>query len=431
MTVGAHARRAGFWTLDAARGSPIRRHLDDIRAKASGARDPEERLAPLLEHALRTVPFYASVSSPHLDAFPVVSRVMLQQQPGAFSSSAFDSANLRVVTTSGSSGMPLTVRLDRDKRLRSIADTIHVNETLGYRLGDPLLWLRAWPSLNRRQRLAKRLQNIVAFEVRGLDGSRMEKIIDTVRDQRGGAMLAFTSGLSALVSYIEEHGISTGSLGPGVIINDSEAMPAGLRRRVATAFGCPVADRYANNENGILAAMTPDADEFTLNRASFVFEFLKLDRDEPQEPGKAARVVVTDLYNSAMPLIRYDTGDLAVAAKHAGPRATAIRSLEGRRMELIHDTAGRLISSGMVAVAISPFDKILQYQLRQEDTHAFRLLVRGSADRYPDQELGGALNDLLGAEATVSVEWVAHIPAEESGKTRTVVPLPSNDPARP
>ena len=88
-----------------------------------------------------------------------------------------------------------------------------------------------------------------------------------------------------------------------------------LRINLRKVFGCNVVSRYSNQENGILAQELVDSDYFVINNASYWIEFLKLIQMWGADIGELSRVVVTDLFNYATPVIRYDTGDLAVVEK--------------------------------------------------------------------------------------------------------------------
>ena len=48
-------------------------------------------------------------------------------------------------------------------------------------------------------------------------------------------------------------------------------------------------------------------DRYTVDLYNFYIEMLSLDSDEPVKPGELGRIVVTDFYNKAFPMIRYDT----------------------------------------------------------------------------------------------------------------------------
>lgn len=421
MTVGPRLRRTAFWALDASRGSPIRNHLNDIRSKMEGDAAPEERLEPLLDHAIRTTPFYARSAGPHIESFPVTTKQMFRSRFTEFLSSTSAGANLHYLQTSGTSGAPLTIGQSADKRRRSIADTIYFNETFGQLVGDRLLWLRAWPPQLAKPRHVRLAQNIVPFEVRGMDDGVKEAIVRTLSGRKVNAMLGYSTTLRALARFIEERGYDAHAFGLRVIINDSEAMHLTAKRRLEAVFGCSVVDRYANVENGILAATAPGDDLLTLNRASCWFEFLKLEADEPEVPGRPARVVVTDLYNYAMPIIRYDTGDLAVVADHGGRHATTLERIEGRRADVIYDTAGHQVSESVALWMMYEFHDILEYQLVQEGPSEYHLYVAGADDASRAGDFVATLQDTLGHDARISVDFVESIPRDKGGKARALV----------
>ena len=72
--------------------------------------------------------------------------------------------------------------------------------------------------------------------------------------------------------------------------------------------------RYGTEEFGTIAVERPKDQKHVLNLSSVIVEILAIDKDVPVEPGQMGRIVVTDLFSHAMPLIRYETGDLAVLA---------------------------------------------------------------------------------------------------------------------
>ena len=73
-------------------------------------------------------------------------------------------------------------------------------------------------------------------------------------------------------------------------------------------------------ENGILAQQkTASENEFIINWASYHIEILNIDTNELAPNGTVGRIVVTDFFNYAMPLIRYDTGDLGVIDNQSMP----------------------------------------------------------------------------------------------------------------
>jgi phenylacetate-CoA ligase len=422
MGLGSWTRRTGFWAWDGLNGSPVRHHYDDIRAKMAGQGDADEQLGRLLEHATRTTSFYAPLAGRGLADFPVIDRAFCRQHIGELSSSAFTDGQLRSVSTSGSTGTPLTVHQDRSKRQRTVADLIYVHEAAGLALGEKLMWIHEWSSVTAKSRLGALLQNVVSVRQATLDGRGEDEVIDRLRRDRVRGLLAYGSELWSLARRVEDHHPDlVGGFELSVVLSHADDLAPGTRARIRAAFGAPVVDRYSNSENGILAWTGRDEDDFQLNRASFRFELLRLDSDEPTAPGELARVVLTHLYNLATPLIRYDTGDLAVVGDRGPGGPTTIRRLEGRRSNLVSDSQGQRVSPGTVIFVMNGFHDLLEWQFIQERPGSYRVLVTIRDARRDPDELVAALRTVLGADARVSVEPVERIPRRANQKYQAII----------
>ena len=420
MTFGSCVRRTGFWSLDTLRGRPIRRHYDDVSARMTDGRPDTDVLERLLEHATRTTPAYARLAGQPLDAFPVLDKMTLKSDPQSYRSSAYLDAGLHIKKTSGSTGIPMVIGHDVDKRRRTIADTIYFNELAGQHVGDRLMWL-ASARLAPIPRSRQLLQNIIQVDHLGLDDTRMEAIAQRLHRDDVNGLLAIPSTLAALARYLERAGDSGGGFGLRVVISIGETLDPGIKQRIEAGFGCPVVDRYGNEENGVLACTRPGGDVLYLNRASYHFEFLKVESDEPASAGAPARVVITDLYSRATPMIRYDTGDLAVVADPGEAAPTALLSVEGRRSDVIHTTRGGQLSAPSVsAFMVRHFPEIAQYQLVQVDAKSYRLIVALGDERYREAGFISVLPELVGPNAHIEVSMVERIPSLASGKHRAV-----------
>jgi phenylacetate-CoA ligase len=420
VTVGSWVRRTGFWTLDRARGGRVRRHYEDIRAAMErGGADPAV-LRGLLEHATRTTPAYEPYAGCALPDFPVLDRAALKRDPARYRSREPGPGDIIERHTSGSSGSPLVVGQDAEKRRRAIADAIYFNELGGQRVGDRLLWMYA-PRLVAKPRRQRFLQNFIAVDHVGLDERRMEAVIRTLRRGRVNGVLSIASTLAALARHLERTGQAPADLGLRVVISSGETLDPRTRQRIRDAFGCPVVDRYANEENGVLASSRPDDQVLGLNSASYHFEFLKLDSDEAERPGHLARVVLTDLHNRAMPMIRYDTGDLAVVSDPGGDGPVGLARIEGRRADVIHTPDGGQLSAPTVStIMVTHVPDIEQYQLVQVGPASYRLTVVLGPASYSDDELAAGLREVLGPDAQIEVHTVQSIAQAPSGKRRVV-----------
>jgi phenylacetate-CoA ligase len=118
----------------------------------------------------------------------------------------------------------------------------------------------------------------------------------------------FPSNALALARHVRKNPQTTPKL--LAILTAGEPITADVRREVATHLNCPCHDLISNAEFGIMASQCPAGEDYHLQSELVRIELLD-QRNRAVKPGQWGRVVITPLYNFAMPLIRFDTGDLA------------------------------------------------------------------------------------------------------------------------
>ena len=90
----------------------------------------------------------------------------------------------------------------------------------------------------------------------------------------------------------------------------SDRVDPQLRKLVKDVFGARIIDRYSSEEFGYIALQCPVHDHLHVCSPSLVVEVVDEDGNAC-DIGVPGRVLVTSLHNSAMPLIRYDIGDIS------------------------------------------------------------------------------------------------------------------------
>jgi phenylacetate-CoA ligase len=257
-----------------------------------------------------------------------------------------------------------------------------------------------------------------------LDEENFQKIRKTLEsDRKIKMLLGYASTLENLVNYLSTCGDTVDMFNMTTIISFAELLPESTREKLKKAFGCNIVSLYSNEECGMLALECVENKEFHVNSASYHVELLKMDSDDPVSVGEPGRIVVTDLFNHAMPLIRYDTGDIAVWKKEAecGWYSQVFSSVQGRVLDYVFDTQGNKKSPHTIAFLMSPFDKLLQYQFVQEGAKQYVLKLNGSEGYYDDATFVDLFKDVLGEDAEVIIEHVNEIPVLGSGKRKKVV----------
>jgi len=425
---GEWARRAGYWGLDFLRGSNVRKHYLDIKNILENGMDPlvlkkqAERLNGILKYATENIPFYKQYQAfGSLESFPVVNKNIIRDHSELFQSPLYQEKNFVNMTTSGSTGTPFSVRHDKNKRDRVYAEMMYMWGKAGYQIGMKYLFLKIRISLSKMVAWAR---NVQMFEVGKQEADTFEKIRRILKtDHRIRMILCYPSTLGNLAQYLLSCGDCPESFNVNTIIGFGEALPRTTVAKLKKAFDCTVVSLYSDQENGMLAQECAENKEFHVNNASYHIELLKFESDEPAQIGEAGRIVVTDLFNRAMPLIRYDTGDIGIWKKEAecGWHTPVFSYVQGQKTDIVLDTKGKEKSPHAISVLIEPFDKLLQYQFIQEGEKQYTLKLNGPDGLYEDAEFVKIYKDFLGQDAEITVEHTLEIPVLSSGKRKEVV----------
>jgi phenylacetate-CoA ligase len=422
-------RRKLFWWADGLKGRSVQKHYADIEKiienpnSSSSESQRAERLTQILRHAQVSVPRYATCdAAAGLAAFPVVDKMTIRADFEAFRSVIFQNKPTHRVVTSGSTGTPFEVLHDGRKKHRNTADTIFFAQKAGFELGQRLVYLKIWNAINRKNPLVAWMQNIEAQDVMQLSDENVTIFIEKIKkDGTPKGMLGYASAYEAVCRYLDRHPAqSPVHAHVRSAIAMSEGLSAYARAAMRQHFGVDIVSRYSNVENGIIAQQWPGhGPEFYVNTASYVVEILDLERDAPVADGTLGRIVVTDLFNYAMPLLRYDTGDVGALGKVGGRQV--LTQVEGRRMDQVFNTSGDLVSSFTITNQMWKYAEIRQYQFIQKDrkNYLFRLNLIEKFNRV--DELIHEFRQYFGADADIRIEYVDEIPLLASGKRKKVV----------
>ena len=114
-----------------------------------------------------------------------------------------------------------------------------------------------------------------------------------------------------------------------------------------------------------------------------------MDSDEPAEPGELGRIVITDLFNYAFPILRYDNGDTAVAVRKEkiGRFKLYLSELYGRRSDLIYDCKGNAVTPYIITNNLWDIEGVKQYRFIQEDEKDYTIWLNGDPEKMDQEEM--------------------------------------------
>lgn len=428
------ARETGFWMIDSLKGSKVKSALNILKKCEDGIwndeeinKYQEEQIQKLLSHAKDTVPYYSKQENTILTNWPVINKNILRASGDSVLSKSYKKDELIAMSTSGSTGTPFTCWQDRNKKKHVNAETLYYNGKIGFSIGRRIIYLRSVVSEVEKSKLQQFAQNIYLLDCNDLsDKGIKEKLKFIVEYSRnGGAMvMGYASTLTAFQKYFDKYGYDEVKEAKVYgVVSGSEMLYDVTRTSMEKAFKCKCVSRYANEENGFLGQDWDSNNVFLMNRANYYIEILKIDSDEVADDGEIGRIVVTDLYNYAMPMIRYDTGDVGARIKiiHEGKERFAIGSFGGRIVDSVKDEHGNLISPHAITNLMWKYKEVKQFQFIQKSKGKYQLILNVNEDEINEYEMIQDYKNIFGDKSEFLITYCNNIPVLASGKRRYIV----------
>lgn len=435
MTILEFCRNQVFWLIDALRGGKVRKALDVLKKCEDGIWSDEyiadyqaNALSNLMTHCMNTVPYYRGVKTLNLKDWPVLSKSKIKENQALFMSSKYKKKSLFKMSTSGSTGTPFTCYQDVGKKRHVNAEVLYYNGKTGYKIGKKIIYFRSIVSEVAKSKLQQFMQNIVLVDCNDLSDEKIArnlKLISKETRGSGAMMMGYCSTLDAFRKYFDKYGYDKAEdcniIG---IVGGSEMFQDVTRDGVEKAFKCKGYSRYANEENGFIGQDDEERNVFIPNRADYIVEILKIDSDEPADDGEVGRVVITDLYNFAMPMVRYDTGDVGawITTIHNGKKRRAIGKFCGRVVDMIFDCKGNQISPHAITNAMWEYQVMRQFQFIQKGKAEYVIKINPLPEVILEPDIIiRTIKSVVGNDAVVTIEIVDEIPILASGKRRYIV----------
>lgn len=397
----------------------------------------EARLLRLLTFATSRVEHYRQLSpgtavAAPLDGWawlrdlPLLEKQVLQKTPERLHGDL--DAPTTPKSTGGSTGEPVRLLKTADGVALERACTWLGLSWFGIRPGDPAV--RFWGTpLTRRRRLHFRLGDLAMNRIRlsafDIDEADLAGYYDRIRRFQPAWFYGYASLIAMMAEWMDDTDRSGTDLGLKAIVPTSEPLTEAQRDRIRRVFGAPIQNEYGCGEVG---AMAYECQEGLLHvmTDSVVVEVLKED-GTLADPGETGEVVVTDLNNYAMPLIRYRMGDRAVRGGGCacGRPFPTLERVVGRIHDVVYTPLGRRWHGEKIDYLMSSIHQDLfpfqRYQVvqREPDLLEVRFVAEAPIPDPVKDEIGGYVAERLDGMRTRVVR-VNRIERSPSGKLRLV-----------
>jgi phenylacetate-CoA ligase len=395
-----------------------------------------QRLRKLLDHAYTNCPFYrerfeqAGLMPRDLGRLedlawlPVLEKREIQEQGERMVAENWLRADLVPNQTGGSTGTPVAFFLSQDRQRSRTAATQRHNRWAGWDIGDRFAVLWGAPRDAPGQTWRTWLRDVLLGRPLWLDTGHVteEKLFDFHRELlrfRPQAIQAYARSLLLFARFLAAHKLPVPQV--PALVTSAEMLEPDERDFIEGVFGCRLFDRYGCREVSVIASECEAHEGLHVMAEGLYVEIVAGDR--PAKPGEAGSILVTDLLNFPMPLIRYRIGDVGAWAEGNCPCGRGLPRLQcvhGRVTDFLTGSDGRLVSGAALTIYIVARRPSLgQVQIEQERAGEVRYRIRpGRNFCYTSdlEYLERTTRQHLGDDTLVLWEFVDEIRSEPSGK---------------
>jgi len=280
----------------------------------------KKKAKQIIKHALHTVPLYKKLWGTYgvnderslvLEKLPIISkRTFIGNDIKEYVARGLpESYYKKFGHTAGSTGEPI-------RFIRAVYGNGHTETEEKYFNAKQLRFL-LWDNVSFK----KIVDSIKVIELKG--GSKNNKkrlfmpiaelrkdtkrFLQKVEEFRPDVIAGYSTFVLELAEAAAKSGLKNLIKVPYVIMG-GQALKLEEKNFIKEVLQSDVYTRYSFEEFRAVGMECKYHDGFHLHAESFIFEVVD-DMGNPVSPGKSGRIIITDLYNRAMPFIRYDTGD--------------------------------------------------------------------------------------------------------------------------
>ena len=403
-------------------GSKIPKYLKEIEELQYKSQDEirryqEEKLKELLSHAYENVPYYNKVlresevvidGDVNLDNFsriPILTKEIIRVEGGNLYSKDYKSRKPYENTSGGSTGEPVKFIQDERYLHRNIANKFYFNRLLGKDIGEKEINL--WGSerdifrntLSFKERITNFLYNRAFLNAFKVDENKLREFVSEINRVKPISMWAYVESIDLLARFIEDNDLKVYS--PKCIITTAGTLFPEIREKVETVFECPVYNQYGSREVG------PIAVECEYKQGLHCFPWSH--KLELIGEGELKDIIVTDLTNYSMPLIRYKIGDVSKKADLSectcGRNTLFFKEVSGRVVNHFI-TKMRDIVHGQYFIHVFYFrDWIKKFQVVQKDYDLIKVYIVLTKERNEKdmEDIENKIKLIMGKDC--KVEW--------------------------
>lgn len=357
---------------------------------------------------------------------PVMGKKDYQNSWDNILTKGYSKKNLYIANTSGSTGTPFFYA--KNKFSHSMTWALTADRYSWYNLGlrskEARFYGRSHKVMTKiQEKIKDHLMNRILFNVFDLSDDSCEKYLRLFLIKKIKYIYGYTNSLILFANFLKRKDVKLKNIcsSLSICITTSEMLSNRDRETLLNAFGVPIINEYGVSEAGGIVAFENKNNKWELSNETQFIEMI--DKQGNILPYKVeGEILITDLYNKAMPFIRYKVGDLGKLSVEDDK--VYLEKLIGRTNDTILLSNGK-ISPGLTFYYISrslleSTGIIKEFIIRQTeiDTFVFDIIMDRNFKKTEIKSLEQSLEQHLKPNLTLIINRVDKIKRPVSGKIK-------------
>ncbi len=396
------------------------------------------RLKHLVLHSYNTVPYYRKLMDERglrpdsirtlddIKSFPILTKKNVIEAEDSILSTKYPAWTLRAARTGGSTGTPLVVYRSWSSIGNEHAFVRRQWDWAGIGFGDRCAYFMSRVVARPDQKdgplyAYDPIMRELILSTHHLSTETAKQYALTMKKYGVKAAVGYPSAINLLAQICLDSGIE---LSLKAVLTTSEILTSSMRETMTRAFGCRVFDFYGSAER-VCYIQTCERGGYHVIPEYGLTEFIPVDRSD----GRRCKIVSTGFWNMAMPLIRYDMGDIVITSDEICPCGRAfppVESIDGREGDVIRTRSGRQMGVTLIIqllYVICGTKYIAESQIIQDSIDHLTIEYVPTA-KFENKDLDDfrrLLAESLPSELRFDFKRVEAVQRTSSGKIRPVI----------
>ena len=332
--------------------------------------------------------------------------------------------------TSGSTGVPLNIANDHNVLIADEALFYRFLRWIGYGFGDTRIefWgghVIETPISRFKKKIKMIINNTTFIDTYSVNDNLLSDLVMRMKNSPPKLLRGYTSSIYLLALKSLELGIKVKL---NAVSATAEKLFKFQRDKICEAFGENIFDQYGCGETCSIAFECEKHKGLHVASEHVILETL----DEINQKSNRGKVVITNLDNYAMPIIRYENGDEACWAEDncpCGRGLPLLKEINGRVYDFILGVNKKKVHTGFFAGLFNELDFAKKYHIKefrivQETINKLRIefVTEDNLDKMDEKLIKNKINQYLG-EMEIKIRNVEQIPLTKMGKKMFVISL--------